>query len=114
MAFYAKLLRDLIEAEKQGKQYRHTPKDRLILDEMFTEINRYAGTNFHYLAELDTCAIPGSGEIMAKYVWRLETQFVRAMLLPQMVAERILLEFAQSPDRDIAQAARKTLKAWEK
>lgn len=89
MAFYGKLLLDLIEAEKQGKQYRHSAKDRLILDEMFAEINGYAGTNFHYLAELDAFTIPGSGEIMAKYVWRLETPFVRSLLLAQMVADRI-------------------------
>lgn len=89
MAFYEKVLQDLIEDEKRGKQYLYTANDRLILDEMFAEINRYAGTNFHYLAELKVFAIAGSGEIQAKYIWRLETHSTRSVLLAQMVADRI-------------------------
>ena len=89
MAFYGKVLRDLIEGEKQGKHYPYSQKDRVMLDAMFHEINRYAGTNFHYLAELDVYNIAGSGTIIARYLWRLETQTARAFLVPQLVSDRI-------------------------
>lgn len=89
MAFYGKVLQDMIEREQQGKEYRYSAKDRVILDEMFLGINGYAGTDFHYLAELDTFNIKGSGPILAKYIWKLETQTARAFLIPQLVADRI-------------------------
>jgi hypothetical protein len=112
MAFYGKVLQDLIEGEKQGKHYRYSPADRLVLDEMFLEINRQAGTGFQYLAELDAFTVPGSGPIIARYIRKLETASARAFLIPQMVADRIpdcdrlVLElyrdFRQSPDRPAA------------
>ncbi len=89
MAIYGKVLQDQIEAEKQGKGYPYSQKDRLTLDDMFNELNRYAGTNFHYLAELDVYDIAGSGTIIARYLWRLETQTARAFLIPQLVSDRM-------------------------
>lgn len=89
MAVYGKVLQDLIDGEKQGKHYPYSQKDRLTLDEMFNELNRYAGTNFHYLAELDVYDIAGSGTIIMRYLWRLETQTARAFLIPQLVSDRI-------------------------
>jgi len=89
MVFYGKVLQDLIEGEKQGKHYPYSQKDRLTLDEMFNEINLHAGTNFRYLAELDVYDVTGSGTIIARYLWRLETQTARAFLIPQLVSDRI-------------------------
>ena len=114
MTFYGKVLLDLIEGEKKGMHYSYSPADRLVLDEMFCEINSFAGTDFHYLAELDVFTVPGSGPIIARYIRKLETRSTRAYLVPQMVADRIkdcdrlVLElyrdFRQSPDRRPAAA----------
>ncbi len=89
MTFYGKVLLDLIEGEKKGMHYRYSPADRLVLDEMFLEINRQAGTDFHYLAELDAFIVPGSGPIIARYIRKLETPSARAYLIQQMVSDRI-------------------------
>lgn len=89
MAVYGKVLQDLIDGEKQGKGYPYSHKDRLTLDDMFNELNCYAGTSFHYMAELDVYDIAGSGTIIARYLWRLETQTARAFLIPQLVSDRI-------------------------
>ena len=123
MALYGNVLQDLIESEKQGRDYHYSPKDRVVLDEMFREINRYAGTSFHYLAELDSFVVPGSGPIIARYIWKLETPSARAFLIPQMAADRIkdcdrlvldlYRDFRMSPDRPGAAYVRYDNAFWK-
>lgn len=123
VAFYGKVLQDLIEGEKQGKHFPYSPKDRVILDEMFREINGFAGTDFHYLAELDAFTIQGAGPIIARYIWKLETHAARAFLIPQMVSDRIkdcdrlvldlYRDFRRSPNRSGAAYVRYDNAFWK-
>ena len=60
-----------------------------MLRKLLKEINRYAGTNFHYLAELDAFDIHGTGNIVAKYITEFSSEGVKGYLVPQMVADKI-------------------------
>lgn len=83
------MLLDCIKDEKRGKDYCYPKEDKPILKKMLREINKFAGTNYHYLAEIDEFNIPGSGEIMAKYITMFSSEDVRAYLVPQMVFDKV-------------------------
>lgn len=89
MAFYGKVLSDLIEREKAGMDYRYPASDRATFLCMLEEINQRKGTNFSYLAEIDAFDIPGAGLIMEKYVRDFESEGIRAYLVPQMVSDKV-------------------------
>ncbi|MBR6802002.1 MAG: hypothetical protein IKM61_09650 [Eubacteriaceae bacterium] len=81
------LLRDSIEEEKKSSIYSEA--DRIVLDELLEEINAFTGTDFHYLAELNAYNIKGSGPIMAKYVERFDSLTIKAVLLMQIVVDKV-------------------------
>lgn len=89
MLKYNKLLDDMIECEKRGIDYVCPSPDKDLLNKLLGEINSYAGTNYHYLAELDTFNIPGAGSIVAKYITKFSSESVRGYLIPQMVSDKI-------------------------
>lgn len=89
MKNYSRVLKDSIEREKSGTDYFCTEEDKALLNELCKEINKCMGTDFHYLAELDTFNIPGAGEIIAKYITKFSSEGVRSYLAPQMAADRI-------------------------
>lgn len=76
MLKYSALLRDSIEKEKAGIAYCCPEADKKILADLLLEINHYAGTDFHYLAELDAFHIPGTGRIIAEYIERFSSESV--------------------------------------
>ncbi len=86
---YGAVLKYLIEKEIAGTDYRYSPADRAVLDEMVKEIKQECGVSVYYLAELDSFEIPGAGNIVAKYFPRFESESVRAFLLPHVVADKI-------------------------
>lgn len=89
MPNYSKVLIDSIEREKNGLDYVCPKADKELLHKLLDEINRYAGTNYHYLAELDAFNIPGAGNIVAKYITSFSSEGVKGYLIPQMVADKI-------------------------
>ena len=50
-----------------------------MLHKLLDEINRYAGTDYHYLAELDAFNIPGAGSIVAKYITGFSSEGVKGI-----------------------------------
>lgn len=86
---YSKILIDSIECEKRGTDYICPKADKELLHGLLGEINSYAGTDFHYLAELDAFNISGSGNIIAKYITNFSSESVKGILIPQMVSDRI-------------------------
>lgn len=90
MLKYSALLQDSIKKEKDGVDYFCPEEDKELLAELFFEINHYAGTSFHYLAELDAFHIPGAGRIVAKYVERFSSESVKGYLIPALVSDKIL------------------------
>ena len=95
------VLQDSIENEKDGLEYRYSDSDREILNEMFAELNALYQTDFHYLAELDAYSIKGAGELFLKHIDRFESEYIRAILMTQIVdngvknAEQIVLRLYQ-------------------
>ncbi|MGN1155744.1 MAG: hypothetical protein ACI4TK_06170 [Agathobacter sp.] len=89
MLQYSKLILDSIEREKNGTDYRCPEADKVLLSELLCEINRYAGTDLNYLAELDAFHIPGAGKIVVKYVERFSSESVRGYLIPKLVSDKI-------------------------
>lgn len=89
MPNYSKVLIDSIEREKKGVDYIYPKADQELLQKLLDEINSYADTNFHYLAELDAFNIPGAGSIVAKYITEFSSESVKGYLIPQMVSDRI-------------------------
>ncbi len=89
MLKYNKLLDVMIECEKRGTDYVCPSSDKDLLHKLLEEINSYAGTNYHYLAELDAFNIPGAGSIVAKYITKFSSESVRGYLIPQMVSDKI-------------------------
>ena len=61
----------------------------IAIDKMFAEINAKLNTNFHYIAEIDSFSIPGSGPIMAQYILKFSSESIRAYLTPQIVSDRV-------------------------
>lgn len=86
---YGAVLRYNIENEKHGRDYSYSPSDKKLLKKMFREINRSLGTHIRYLAEMDAFIYHGSGEIVAQYIKQFETESVRAILLAQIIADKI-------------------------
>ena len=86
---YSKILINSIENEKRGTDYICPEADKELLHRLLGEINSYAGTNFHYLAELDAFNISGSGNIIAKYIKNFSSESVKGFLIPQMVSDKI-------------------------
>lgn len=86
---YSTLLLDSIEKEKAGIDYRCPEEDKKLLADLLLEINRYAGTGFHYLAELDAFHIPGSGRIVAEYIESFSSESVKGYLIPKLVSDKI-------------------------
>lgn len=86
---YYKVLLDSIEREKASTDYYYSEADKVILSELFKEINEYAGTNFQYLAEIEAFNIKGSGEIMARYITRFSSESVKGFMVPQLVSDKI-------------------------
>lgn len=80
---------DSIEREKKGLDYFCPEADKELLHGLLEEINTYAGINFHYLAELAAFNIPGSGNIIAKYITNFSSESVKGFLIPQMVSDKI-------------------------
>ena len=78
-----------IEREKNGTDYICPETDKALLHELLNEINSHAGTDFQYLAELDAFNIPGSGQIVARYITGFSSETVRGFLIPQIVADRV-------------------------
>lgn len=89
MPNYSKVLIDSIEREKRGIDYICPKADKGLLHKLLDEINSYAGTNYHYLAELDAFNISGTGSIVAKYITEFSSEDVKGYLIPQMVSDRI-------------------------
>lgn len=89
MLKYDEVLLDCINREKAGIDYFYSESDAKVLHELLLEINKYAGTKFRFLAELDAFDIKGAGEIIARYVTKITSESVRAFLIPQMVSDRI-------------------------
>lgn len=86
---YNALLLDSINKEKTGTDYCCPEKDKKLLSELLLEINRYAGTNLNYLAELDAFNIPGIGRIVAEYIQRFSSESVRGYLIPKLVSDKV-------------------------
>lgn len=97
---YGAVLRDSIEKEINGTDYFYNQEDKEVLEKIYSEIHDCLGVNVHYLAELDSIIVKGSGAIIDKYISEIPSQSVRAYLLPQMVYDKV-------PDCDI-----KTLKLY--
>lgn len=89
MLNYSKVLIASIEREKKGLDYIYPKTDKELLYKLLDEINRYAGTDYHYLAELDAFNIPGAGSIVAKYITEFSSEGVKGYLIPQMVSDKI-------------------------
>lgn len=86
---YNKVLLESIINEKEGTDYAYTNADRKILEQLLADINEFALTDFHYLAELDTFNIPQTGPIIARYIKKFKSESVRGYLVPQMVSDHI-------------------------
>ena len=89
MQIYTSVVLNGIEREKAGTDYFCVGSDKEILQALLEEINQYAGTNLHYLAELDAFIIPGAGEIVSRYIEQFSSESVRGYLLPQLVANKV-------------------------
>ena len=87
---YSKILLASIEREKNGTDYVCPEADKVLLQELFDEINSCAGTNFRTLAELDAFRIPGSGNIITKYIAGFTSETVKGYLIPQIVADKVV------------------------
>ena len=83
------MLIESIEHEKLGLDYIYPKADEELLRKLLDEINHYAGTDYHYLAELDAFNIPGAGDIVAKYITEFSSEGVKGYLIPQMVSDKI-------------------------
>lgn len=89
MQNYSKVLIACIEREKNGLGYICPKADKELLHKLLDDINRYAGTDYHYLAELAAFNIPGAGSIVAKYITEFSSEGVKGYLIPQMVSDKI-------------------------
>jgi hypothetical protein len=83
------LLNYLIEQEKEKKAYHVSEHDSEIIVRMLKEINRTAGVEWGYLAELANCRVKGTGEIIRRYIDLYDSEAVRSYLLHHMVFDRI-------------------------
>lgn len=86
---YDRVILDAIEREKSGLDYIYSCEDLDILHGLLDEINNICQTNFKYLAELDFFNITGSGKIIAKYIEKFSSETIKAMLIPQIVLDKV-------------------------
>lgn len=89
MENYSRVLMNRIERERSGLDYICPEPDKKWLQQLLDEINRYAGTHYHYLAELDAFNISGAGSIVAQYITKFSSEDVKGYLIPQMVSDKI-------------------------
>ncbi len=89
MLVYKKVLQDSIEREIAGTDYVCIGEDKKRLSSMIEEINRQMGVSIRYLAELDAFHIMGAGEIIANYIGLFSSASVIAILLPQLVLDKV-------------------------
>lgn len=89
MLKYSASLLDSIEKEKAGIDYRCPEGDKKLLSDLLFEINHYAGTDLHYLAELDAFRIPGAGRIVTEYIGRFSSESVKGYLIPALVSDKV-------------------------
>lgn len=89
MLKYSASLLDSIENEKASIDYRCPEGDKKLLSDLLFEINQYAGTYLHYLAELDAFRIPGAGRIVAEYIGRFSSESVKGYLIPALVSDKV-------------------------
>ncbi len=89
MICYSKVLLDSIARKKAGLDYICGERDRYILDMLVRDINTHFNLDIHYIAELDSFNIIGSGSIIAQYINKFESESVRSYLIPQIVYDKI-------------------------
>ena len=68
----------------------YSQADRIVLTEMLNLINQRLGSNIYYLAELIAYKITGVSDIVKSYIYKFDSQAVRAYLLPLLIADRPL------------------------
>lgn len=77
-----------IKREIARTDFVFNDKDNEVAQEMIREINAL-GYDFHYLAEIESYKIPGSGNIILKYINKFSEEATRAYMIAQMVSDRI-------------------------
>lgn len=80
------LLNQNITREIAHMDFVFNDADNEVAQEMIREINTL-GYEFHYLAEIETYKIPGSGCIISKYINRFSEEATRAYLVAQIIAD---------------------------
>ena len=86
---YNKVLLDSIDRERKGVDFFCPESDKLVLETMLDKINEHCGTDVHFLAEIDSFNIPGSGAIMTQYLDQFRSESIRSYLIPQMVSDQV-------------------------
>lgn len=79
----------LISQEVQENKYFACASDKILFDKMLSEINQKLGTDFKYLTEVDRYRIPGSGEVITKYISGIQSETIRSYLVDQIQMDRI-------------------------
>ncbi len=77
------VIRDCIERERKRTDFIYNDHDYMILQKMLKEINSL-GYTFKYLCEIEAYRIPGSGEIIEKYITEFYSETTKAYLIPNM------------------------------
>lgn len=90
---YRTLLAEAIIAERNGRRYCFSGKDKDVIREMCDEINETYPDyyyKFHYLSEIEQIDLPvGAGAILLKYIHQFESESCRAALIPSIITDRI-------------------------
>lgn len=89
MLIYNAVLLDSIKREKEGLDFIYSESDKLILRALLNEINQFAGTDFHYLAEIDAYNIRGIGSIVTQFISKFSSESIRGYLIPKIVFDRV-------------------------
>ncbi len=82
------LLKNDIQNEAEFKDFIFNEADNEILHNILQEINQL-GYNLHYLSELEYFKVPGSGEIIAKYIKLFSSESTKSYLVPQLVSDKV-------------------------
>lgn len=77
------VIKDFIEREREQTDFIFNDHDYMIFQKMLKEINSL-GYTFNYLCEIEAFKIPGSGEIIAKYITEFYSETTKAYLIPNM------------------------------
>ena len=83
------LLQYLIDQEIKDGGCFASASDKAAFDAFLDDLNGQLGTDFHYLAEIDRCRIPGSGAIVAKHIHNIMSETARSYMMWQMAGDRI-------------------------